>query len=42
VWQRYGVVILLNKYTQEILQNQIQVLFYALAFFYLEEYIQAE
>jgi hypothetical protein len=40
--QRYEAVILLHKYTQEILQNQIQGLLYALIFFYLEEFIKAE
>jgi hypothetical protein len=33
---------LLHKYTKDILQNQIQGVFYALAFFYLEEFIKAE
>jgi len=41
MWQRYEAVILLHKYTQEILQNQIKGLFYALAFFYVEEFIKA-
>jgi hypothetical protein len=42
VWQRNETVILLHKYTQEILQNHTQGLLYALEIFYLEEFIKAE
>jgi len=42
VSQRYEAVILLHKYTHEILQNETQGLFYTLAFFYLDEFIKAE
>jgi hypothetical protein len=37
-----NLLFLLHKHTKEIPQNQIQGVFYALAFFYLEEFINAE